>query len=184
MKNLKGTKTEENLNKAFAGESQAKVKYSFYASKARKDGYEQIANIFNETSGNESEHAKLWFKLLHVGSIDSKEATTKENLQDAAKGENFEWTEMYKGYAETAREEGFPEIAQLFEGVASIEKGHDERYLKLIDRIEKGEVFKRDGIKIWKCLNCGYIHYGDEAPEFCPICHHPRSFFEEVSNNY
>lgn len=177
--NLSGTKTEANLQAAFAGECQASVKYQYYASKAKKEGYVQISNIFTETSGNEKEHAKLWFKALNGGMPD-----TAANLLAAATGENEEWTEMYKKFAEEARAEGFNEIAELFEGVAAIEKEHEERYRKLLENLEKGMVFKRDGVKIWKCLNCGYIHHGDEAPEACPVCNHPKAYFEEQKVNY
>ena len=177
---LKGSKTEQNLMAAFAGESQARNKYTYYASKARKDGYEQIAAIFEETALNEKEHAKLWFKLLHDGEIPS----TMDNLADAAAGENYEWTDMYAGFAKTAREEGFTKIAYLFEEVAKIEKEHEERYKKLLGNIEDGIVFSKDGDKIWKCRNCGHIHIGKEAPAVCPVCSHPQSFFEIKAENY
>ena len=179
MAEIKGTKTEKNLNAAFAGESQARVKYQFYASKAKKEGYEQIAAIFQETSDNEKEHAKIWYKLLHDGVAD-----TMTNLKDAAAGENYEYTDMYKKFAEEAREEGFNEIAELFEEVGEIEKHHEERYLKLVENIEKGMVFKGDGVTVWKCRNCGYIHIGDSAPEVCPVCNHPQSYFEIQAENY
>ena len=179
MAEIKGTKTEQNLNAAFAGESQARVKYQFYASKAKKEGYEQIAAIFQETSDNEKEHAKIWFKLLHDGVAD-----TMTNLKDAAAGENYEYTDMYKKFAEEAREEGFNEIAELFEKVGEIEKHHEERYLKLVKNIEEGMVFKGDGVTVWKCRNCGYIHIGDSAPEKCPVCDHPQSYFEIQAENY
>ncbi|MBP5634731.1 rubrerythrin family protein [Candidatus Saccharibacteria bacterium] len=179
MAEIKGTKTEKNLNAAFAGESQARVKYQFYASKAKKEGYEQIAAIFQETSDNEKEHAKIWYKLLHDGVAD-----TMTNLKDAAAGENYEYTDMYKKFAEEAREEGFNEIAELFEKVGEIEKHHEERYLKLVENIEKGMVFKGDGVTVWKCRNCGYIHIGDSAPEVCPVCNHPQSYFEIQAENY
>ncbi len=179
MAEIKGTKTEKNLNVAFAGESQARVKYQFYASKAKKEGYEQIAAIFQETSDNEKEHAKIWYKLLHDGVAD-----TMTNLKDAAAGENYEYTDMYKKFAEEAREEGFNEIAELFEKVGEIEKHHEERYLKLVENIEKGMVFKGDGVTVWKCRNCGYIHIGDSAPEVCPVCNHPQSYFEIQAENY
>ncbi|MBR5670178.1 rubrerythrin family protein [Candidatus Saccharibacteria bacterium] len=179
MAEIKGTKTEQNLNAAFAGESQARVKYQFYASKAKKEGYEQIAAIFQETSDNEKEHAKIWYKLLHDGVAD-----TMTNLKDAAAGENYEYTDMYKKFAEEAREEGFNEIAELFEKVGEIEKHHEERYLKLVENIEKGMVFKGDGVTVWKCRNCGYIHIGDSAPEVCPVCNHPQSYFEIQAENY
>jgi rubrerythrin len=179
MAEIKGTKTEQNLNAAFAGESQARVKYQFYASKAKKEGYEQISAIFQETSDNEKEHAKIWYKLLHDGVAD-----TMTNLKDAAAGENYEYTYMYKKFAEDAREEGFNEIAELFEKVGEIEKHHEERYRKLIENIEKGMVFKGDGVTVWKCRNCGYIHIGDSAPEKCPVCDHPQSYFEIQAVNY
>ncbi|MBR6961835.1 rubrerythrin family protein [Candidatus Saccharibacteria bacterium] len=179
MAEIKGTKTEQNLNAAFAGESQARVKYQFYASKAKKEGYEQISAIFQETSDNEKEHAKIWYKLLHDGVAD-----TMTNLKDAADGENYEYTDMYKKFAEDAREEGFNEIAELFEKVGEIEKHHEERYRKLIENIEKGMVFKGDGVTVWKCRNCGYIHIGDSAPEKCPVCDHPQSYFEIQAVNY
>lgn len=177
---LKGTKTEANLMAAFAGESQARNKYSYYASKARKEGYEQIANIFEETANNEKEHAKLWFKQLHNGDVPN----TIQNLKDAAGGEHFEWTDMYAGFAKEAREEGFNDIATLFEGVAAIEKAHEERYMKLLSNIEEGKVFKKDDIKQWKCLNCGHIHIGESALEICPVCSHAKAFFEIRSENY
>ena len=177
---LKGSKTEKNLMEAFAGESQARNKYTYYASKARKDGYEQIAAIFEETANNEREHAKMWFKELHNGMIPD----TLVNLDDAANGENFEWTDMYDRMAKEAREEGFERIAFLFEGVAKIEKEHEERYRKLISNIEGGLVFSRDGDKIWKCRNCGHIVIGKDAPAVCPICAHPQSYFEIKAENY
>ena len=177
---LKGSKTEANLMAAFAGESQARNKYTYYASKAKKDGYEQIAAIFEETANNEKEHAKMWFKELHGGSVPA----TLENLVDAANGENYEWTDMYAEFAETAREEGFDRIAFLFESVAAIEKEHEERYRKLIKNIEGGLVFSRDGDKIWQCRNCGHIVIGKEAPEICPVCAHPKAYFEIKKENY
>ena len=177
---LKGSRTEANLMAAFAGESQARNKYTFYASKAKKDGYEQIAAIFEETANNEKEHAKMWFKELHGGSVPA----TLENLVDAANGENYEWTDMYAEFAETAREEGFDRIAFLFESVAAIEKEHEERYRKLIENIEGGLVFSRDGDKIWQCRNCGHIVIGKEAPEICPVCSHPKAYFEIKKENY
>jgi len=177
---LKGSKTEQNLMTAFAGESQARNKYTYYASKAKKDGYEQIAAIFEETANNEKEHAKMWFKELHDGSIPS----TLDNLVDAANGENYEWTDMYDEFAKTAREEGFERIALLFEGVAAIEKEHEERYRKLIENIEGGLVFSRDGDKIWQCRNCGHICVGKEAPQVCPVCAHPQAHFEIKKENY
>ena len=179
MPELKGSKTEANLMAAFAGESQARNKYTYYASKAKKDGYVQIANIFEETANNEKEHAKIWFKLLHDGIGD-----TLDNLKDAAAGENYEWTDMYAGFAKTAREEGFDHIAELFEGVAKIEKEHEERYLKLVQNIEGGLVFSRDGDKIWQCQNCGHIVIGKKAPEVCPVCAHPQAYFQIKAENY
>lgn len=176
---LKGTKTEANLMAAFAGESQARNKYTYYASKAKKDGYEQIAALFLETADNEREHAKIWFKLLHGGIAD-----TATNLKDAAAGENYEWTDMYKTFAEEARKEGFDKIAALFEGVAEIEKHHEERYLKLLDNIENGLVFSKDGDTIWKCINCGHIVIGKSAPAVCPVCGHPQSYFQVETKNY
>ena len=177
---LKGSKTEQNLMAAFAGESQARNKYTYFASKAKKEGYEQIAAIFMETAENEKEHAKLWFKLLNGGEID----TTANNLKAAAEGENYEWTDMYAGFAKTAREEGFTKIAYLFEAVGEIEKEHEERYKKLLANVEDGLVFSRDGDKIWKCRNCGHICIGKEAPEVCPVCTHPQSYFEIKAENY
>ena len=177
---LKGSKTYENLMTAFAGESQARNKYTYYASKAKKDGYEQIAAIFEETANNEKEHAKMWFKELHDGKIPS----TLENLNDAADGENYEWTDMYDNFAKVAREEGFTRIALLFEGVAKIEKEHEERYRKLIANIEDGLVFSKDGDTIWKCRNCGHIVIGKKAPAVCPVCSHPQSYFEVKAENY
>ena len=177
---LKGSKTEANLKTAFAGESEARNKYSYYASKAKKDGYVQIANIFEETAANEKEHAKLWFKLLHGGSI----GDTLDNLKDAADGENYEWTDMYATFAKEAREEGFTEIAALFEGVAKIEKEHEERYRKLLANIEGDLVFSRDGDCVWQCTNCGHIMVGKKAPELCPVCKHPRAYFQIKPENY
>ena len=177
---LKGSKTEQNLMAAFAGESQARNKYTYFASKAKKEGYEQIAALFTETAENEKEHAKMWFKLLNGGEID----TTANNLKAAAEGENYEWTDMYAGFAETAREEGFTKIAYLFEAVAKIEKEHEERYRKLLDNVENGLVFSKDGEKIWKCRNCGHICIGKEAPNVCPVCDHPQSYFEIKAENY
>lgn len=176
---LKGTKTEANLMTAFAGESQARTKYTYYASQAKKDGYEQIASLFMETAENEKEHAKLWFKLLHGGM-----PKTEENLKDAAAGENYEWTEMYKNMAQDAREEGFEAIAQLMEGVAVIEKRHEERYRKLLENIEQNKVFDRPQPEKWICANCGHVHDGANAPEICPVCTHPRSFFQILCENY
>ena len=180
MKSLKGTKTEKNLQEAFAGESQARNKYSYWASKAKKDGYQQIAAIFEETANNEKEHAKMWFKLLEGGSIRS----TTENLKAAAAGENFEWTDMYDRMAREAEEEGFDDIASKFRAVGAIEKHHEERYLKLLKNIEDKLVFSRDGDCIWQCRNCGHIVVGKEAPEMCPVCDHPQSFFELRAENY
>lgn len=177
---LKGSKTEQNLMTAFAGESQARNKYTYFASKAKKDGYEQIAAIFEETANNEKEHAKIWFKLLNGGEIPS----TEENLKAAADGENYEWTDMYDEFAKTAREEGFDHIAYLFEGVAKIEKEHEERYRKLLSNIDDKLVFSNDGDAIWICRNCGHVHIGPEAPKVCPICAHPQSYFERKANNY
>ena len=176
---LKGSKTEENLLAAFAGESEARNKYSYFASKAKKEGYVQIANIFEETAANEKEHAKIWFKLLKGGI-----GTTAENLADAAAGENYEWTDMYATFAKEAREEGFDEIATLFEGVAAIEKEHEERYKKLLENVEKGLVFSKDGDTIWQCSNCGHICIGKQAPEVCPVCAHPQSYFQVKAENY
>ena len=177
---LKGTKTEKNLMEAFAGESQARNKYTFFASKAKKEGYEQIAAIFQETADNEKEHAKMWFKLLNGGDI----PTTAENLKAAANGENFEWTDMYERMAKEAKEEGFDRIAYLFEAVGKIEKEHEERYLKLLDNVETGKVFDCGEVKVWKCRNCGHIHVGPKAPEVCPVCSHPKAFFEIKAENY
>ncbi|MBQ6796735.1 MAG: rubrerythrin family protein [Clostridia bacterium] len=180
MKELKGTKTEANLQTAFAGESQARNKYTYYASKAKKDGYVQIAKLFEETANNEKEHAKIWFKLLHGGEMPS----TEVNLLDAAEGENYEWTDMYAGFAVEAREEGFEEIAVLFEKVAAIEKMHEERYRKLLANVEGGIVFSSEGDAIWQCRNCGHIHVGKSAPQLCPVCKHPKAFFEIKAENY
>ena len=180
MKELKGTKTEKNLMEAFAGESQARNKYTYYASKAKKDGYVQIAAIFEETANQEKEHAKLWFKHLQGGAVKG----TLENLEDAAAGENFEWTDMYKRMAEEAREEGFIEIAEQMEGVAAIEQLHEERYLKLLNNIKEGIVFSRDGDTIWQCSNCGHVVIGKKAPEMCPVCNHPQAYFQIKAENY
>ena len=177
---LKGSRTEANLMAAFAGESQARNKYTYFASKAKKDGYEQIAAIFEETANNEKEHAKMWFKELHNGEI----PTTIENLEDAAAGENYEWTDMYAEFAKVAKEEGFDRIAFLFEEVGKIEKEHEERYRKLINNIDEGLVFSNDGETIWVCRNCGHVVIGKKAPEVCPVCKHPQSFFERKANNY
>ncbi len=180
MADLKGTKTEANLQAAFAGESQARNKYTYYASQAKKDGYVQIAAIFEETAANEKEHAKLWFKILNGGKV----GPTAENLKDAAAGENYEWTDMYATFAKEAREEGFDDIANLFEGVAAIEKEHEERYLKLLANVEGGLVFSRDGDMIWQCSNCGHVCVGKQAPEVCPVCAHPQAYFQIKANNY
>ena len=177
---LKGSKTEQNLMTAFAGESQARNKYTFFASQAKKDGYEQIAAIFQETADNEKEHAKLWFKLLNGGAIGS----TEENLKAAAAGENYEWTDMYAEFAKTAKEEGFARIAYLFEEVGKIEKEHEERYLKLLENVKEGKVFEAGEVKIWKCRNCGHIVVGTSAPEVFPVCNHPKAFFEIKAENY
>lgn len=178
MAQLKGSQTEKNLMEAFAGESMARNKYTYYASKAKKDGYVQIAELFEETAANEKEHAKIWFKILHgIGS-------TEENLLDAAKGENYEWTDMYAKFAEDARAEGFDHIAKLFEGVAAIEKEHEERYRKLLSNIEEGIVFSREGDMVWICKNCGHVHVGTKAPELCPVCAHPQAYFELKAENY
>ena len=175
---LKGTQTEKNLQEAFAGESQARNKYTFFASKAKKEGYVQISNIFAETAANEKEHAEIWYKILTgIG-------RTIENLKEAAEGESYEWQEMYPSFAKTAREEGFDEIAELFEGVAAIEKEHEERYRKLLKNIEDKIVFSRDGDCIWQCSNCGHIVIGKEAPEVCPVCNHPRDYFQLKAENY
>ena len=177
---LKGSKTEQNLMTAFAGESQARNKYSYYASQAKKDGYEQIAAIFEETANNEKEHAKMWFKELHGGAVPS----TIENLQDAADGENYEWTDMYDGFAKTAEEEGFVELAAKFRMVAAIEKEHEERYRKLLKNINDAVVFSKDEDCIWVCRNCGHVVIGKKAPEVCPVCAHPQSYFEIKAENY
>ncbi len=177
---LKGSKTEQNLMTAFAGESQARNKYTYYASKAKKEGYEQIAAIFEETAGNEKEHAKIWFKLLHEGEVPS----TIDNLKDAISGENYEWTDMYAEFAKTAKEEGFDRIAYLFENVGKIEKEHEERYKKLLSNIENELVFNKPVANMWICRNCGYVHFGDKAPEVCPVCSHPQSYFELKKENY
>ena len=180
MSELKGSKTEQNLMAAFAGESQAHAKYQYYASKAEKEGYQQIGAIFRETALNEKEHAKIWFKLLHEGDVPA----TDKNLKDAADGENHEWTDMYAGFAKTAREEGFSKIAVLFDMVAKIEKDHEERYRKLLKNIEGGKVFSRDVDQVWHCSNCGHIHTGKNAPELCPVCSHPRAYFNICADNY
>ena len=177
--NLKGTKTEANLRAAFSGESEARNKYTYFASKAKKDGYNQIAAIFEATANNEKEHAKMWFKLLNDGI-----GSTEENLLAAAEGENYEWTDMYATFAKEAREEGFNEIADLFEGVAAIEKEHEERYRKLLENVKGGLVFSRDNDTIWQCGNCGHIHIGKKAPEVCPVCAHPQAHFLIKAENY
>ncbi len=175
---LKGSKTEQNLRDAFAGESQARNKYTYFASKAKKEGYVQIASIFEETANNEKEHAKIWFKLLEgIGD-------TAQNLKAAAEGENYEWTDMYATFAKEAKEEGFDHIAYLFEEVGKIEKEHEERYLKLLSNVEGGLVFSRDGDMIWQCANCGHIHIGKQAPELCPVCAHPKAYFQLKAENY
>ena len=175
---LKGSKTEQNLRTAFAGESQARNKYTYFASKAKKEGFVQIANIFTETADNEKEHAKIWFKLL--GGI----GTTAENLLSAAEGENYEWTDMYATFAKEARAEGFEDIAKLFECVGAIEKEHEERYRKLLANVEGGLVFSKDGDMIWQCANCGHIVVGRQAPEVCPVCAHPQAYFQIKAENY
>ncbi len=180
MNSIKGTKTEANLMTAFAGESQARNKYTYYASKARKEGYVQIAQLFEDTANNEKEHAKIWFKLLHDGEV----PTTEVNLQDAADGENYEWTDMYATMAKEAREEGFTEIAILFEKVAAIEKTHEERYRKLLANVQGGLVFSRDGDMVWECSNCGHIVVGKKAPNLCPVCKHPQAYFMIRAENY
>ncbi len=180
MKDLKGTKTERNLQEAFAGESQARNKYTYFASKARKEGYEQIAAIFEETANNEKEHAKLWYKLLNGGEV----SDTMTNLHEAAEGENFEWTNMYDRMANEAEEEGFTEIASRFRAVAAIERHHEERYRRLLKNIEEGIVFSREGDTVWICRNCGHIVIGKKAPEVCPVCNHAKSFFEIEAKNY
>ena len=176
--NLKGSKTEQNLRDAFAGESQARNKYTYFASKAKKEGYVQIASIFEETANNEKEHAKIWFKLLEgIGD-------TAQNLLHAAEGENYEWTDMYATFAREAKEEGFDHIAYLFEEVGKIEKEHEERYRKLLSNVEGGLVFSRDGDMIWQCANCGHIHIGKAAPDLCPVCSHPKAYFQLKAENY
>lgn len=178
---LKGSKTEKNLMTAFAGESEARNKYTYYASKAKKDGYEQISKLFEVTANNEKEHAKLWFKILKGGEIPS----TLENLLDAAEGENYEWTDMYAGFAKVAKEEGFDHIAYLFEEVAKIEKEHEERYLTLLKNCEEEKVFEKDAeVTAWVCTNCGHIHFGKKAPEMCPVCEHPKGYFKVKDESY
>ena len=176
---LKGSKTEANLMTAFAGESQAYTKYGYYSSKAKKEGYNELAAVFAETAGNEKEHAKIWFKLLHDGMPD-----TLSNLADAAAGENYEWTDMYDGFAKTADEEGFPELAEKFRAVAAIEKHHEERYRALLKNIETSQVFEKSEVKVWECRNCGHIVVGTKAPDVCPVCSHPQSYFEVHAENY
>ena len=180
MKELKGTKTEANLQTAFAGESQARNKYTYYASKAKKDGYVQIGKLFEETANNEKEHAKIWFKLLHGGEMPD----TAANLLDAAEGENYEWTNMYKEFAEVAKEEGFDHIAFLFSEVAKIEKAHEDRFRKLLSNVENQAVFSKDGDIVWECSNCGHLVFGKKAPNLCPVCEHPQSYFKERATNY
>ncbi len=177
---LKGSKTEKNLMTAFAGESEARNKYTYFAGKAKKEGFNQIADIFEETAGNEKEHAKLWYKYLVGGEI----RPTLENLVNAAVGEHYEWSEMYATFAKEAREEGFTEIATRFEGVAAVEKVHEERYLKLLANVKNGEVFQKGSIVIWKCANCGHIHVGENAPDICPVCNHPQAYFQLRAENY
>ena len=176
---LKGSKTEQNLMTAFAGESQARNKYTYYASKAKKDGYVQISQLFEETANNEKEHAKIWFKLLHDGM-----PGTIDNLTDAAAGEHYEWTEMYAQFAKEAKEEGFEQIAALFTMVAKIEKEHEERYLKLLENVQKGIVFEKDEVVVWQCSNCGHLHVGKTAPKMCPVCAHPQDYFAIRATNY
>ncbi|WP_061313651.1 rubrerythrin [Clostridium botulinum] len=179
MKNLKGSQTEKNLMAAFAGESEARNKYTYFASKAKKEGYEQIASIFTETANNEKEHAKLWFKLLNDGI-----GNTIENLTAAAAGENYEWTDMYDKFVKDARSEGFDKIAELFEGVGQIEKEHEQRYLQLLKNINEEKVFKKEEKSTWQCSNCGYIYEGEEAPKVCPVCNHPQAYFAILAKNY
>lgn len=180
MKDLKGTKTQANLLAAFAGESQARNKYTYYASKAKKEGFVQIGNLFEETANNEKEHAKIWFKLLHDGDIPD----TAANLKDAAAGEHYEWTDMYATFAKEAKEEGFDKIAYLFEEVAKIEKEHEDRYLALLKNVDTKQVFEKTGVVIWQCSNCGHIHVGEKAPSVCPVCDHPQAYFQIAAKNY
>lgn len=180
MKELKGSRTEKNLQTAFAGESMARNKYTYYASKAKKEGFVQISKIFEETAGNEKEHAKIWFKLLHGGDVPG----TLVNLEDAANGENYEWTDMYNNFAKDAREEGFDDIALLFELVAKVEKEHEARYRKLISNMKNDTVFKKEEEQVWVCSNCGYVVFGKKAPEVCPVCKHPQAYFELRADNY
>ncbi|MBR6563800.1 MAG: rubrerythrin family protein [Clostridia bacterium] len=177
---LKGSKTEQNLMTAFAGESQARNKYTYYASEARKAGYTVIADIFEETAGNEKEHAKLWFKILHGDKVPD----TATNLLDAAEGENYEWTDMYAGFAKTAKEEGFDRIAYLFEAVGKIEKEHEERYRALLEKLNTETIFVSEEVQVWICTNCGHLHVGKKAPEMCPVCQHPKSYFQKKVNKY
>lgn len=179
METLKGTKTEKNLMEAFAGESMARNQYTYFAKRAREDGYQQIANLFEETAGNEQEHAKLWFKILHDGI-----GPTEVNLAEGAKGEHYEWSDMYPRFAKDAREEGFERIAKLFEGVADVEKAHEERYLKLLANVEGGLVFTKDGDAVWQCINCGHLVIAKQAPEVCSVCAHPQSYFQVKPDNY
>jgi len=179
MSELKGTKTEANLMSAFSGESQARNKYTYFASKAKKEGFEQISKLFEETANNEKEHAKIWYKLLHDGI-----GSTAENLKDAAAGEHYEWTDMYANFAKEAKEEGFTKIAYLFESVAKIEKEHEERYLALLKNVNEDKVFVKEDKVVWQCINCGYIHVGDKAAEKCPVCDHPKAHFQVLSKNY
>lgn len=178
--NLEGSKTQANLMAAFAGECQARTKYSYYAQKAKKDGFVQISKIFEETAKNEREHAEIWFKYLH----DNQILDTAVNLKDAADGENYEWTDMYKEFAETAKEEGFTELANLFEKVGNIEQEHENRFRKLLSNVENGLVFSKDGDAVWQCSNCGHIHFGKEAPMVCPVCKHERAYFQIKADNY
>lgn len=180
MEKIAGTQTEKNLRAAFAGESEARNKYTYFASKAKKDGFVQISKIFEETAANEKEHAEIWFKILNGGEINP----TEENLKEAASGENYEWTDMYAGFAKTAKEEGFARIAKLFEMVGEIEKEHEKRFLKLLKNVQNGLVFSKDGDTIWQCSNCGHIVVGKKAPEVCPVCAHPQSYFEVKKENY